>query len=148
MYESNWFSVETMTTLKETQDNEKMWPKSQTFLENVYITRKRYINAKGQPNNSINKITEANLNMYLAAIDTKSAQENKEHKEHIQQVTEQNAILLALVQEQQKKIKGLMKQSKNLIKAMNKDKPATGPSGSTRNLQEKPKNGGAHTAKR
>ena len=47
----------------------------------------------------------------------------KQHNEHIQQVTEQKATFLSLVKEQQKKIEELMKQSKNLIDAMTKEKP-------------------------
>ena len=77
MYKTKWLSEETMTTWEETQDNEKRWPKCQTFFETAYIARKRYINT--------NKITAADLNMYLVAIDAKSAQENKECNKHIQQ---------------------------------------------------------------
>ena len=97
MYKSHWFSEETMTTWEETQDKKKTWPKCQTFFEAAYIARKRLNNAKEQPNKSINKTTEADLNMYLTTMDAKSAQEIKEHNEHIQQVMDQNATLLALV---------------------------------------------------
>ena len=100
MYELDWVSEEIMTTWAETQDNKKTWPKCQTFFDAAYIARKRYINAKGQLTESINKIIKADCNMYLMAMDAKSAQETKEHNKHIQQVMGQNAILLALVQEQ------------------------------------------------
>ena len=109
MYRSDWFSEKTRKTWEETQDKEKMWCKCQTFFENAYIARKRHINTKDQPKDSINKIIDADLNMYFAEMEAKSAQENKEHNKHIQQVMDQIATLQTLVQEQQKKIKELMK---------------------------------------
>ena len=72
------------------------------FFTEAYISYKIDNDANGQTNESMSKFTEADFNTYLNAIETKSTQENKEHNEHIQQVTEQNATLLALVQEQQK----------------------------------------------
>ena len=73
---------------------------------------------KRQTKESINKITEAELYMYLGIMDAKTTQDKKERIKHIQQVTEQNATLLSLEQEKQKMIEELMMQSKILIKAM------------------------------
>ena len=81
-------------------------------------------------------------------MDAKAAQEHKEHSKHIQQVMDHNATLLALIQEQQKKIKELMKQSKNLIEAMTKEKQAPGPTGSTIKLAREAKNDGVNNAKK
>ena len=53
--------------------------------------------------------------MNLEAMDAKAAQGKKE-----------NAMLLSLVQEQQRKIKELLMQSKNIIEAMTKEKPTLG----------------------
>ena len=41
---------------------------------------------------------------------------------HIEQVTKQNAILLSLVQEQQKKVEDLIMQSKTFMEAIYKEK--------------------------
>ena len=46
MYESDWFSKDTMTKWGETQDNDKTWSKCQKFSEDTYIARKRYNNTK------------------------------------------------------------------------------------------------------
>ena len=56
--------------------------------------------------------------MYLKAIKAKAEQERKEQQEHIQQVTHQNAMLVTMVQEQQKKIEELMSTSKTLLDKM------------------------------
>ena len=61
MYESDWFSEDTMTKWEEMQDNEKTWSKCQKFFEDAYIARKRYNDTTGQTQDSINKITEAEL---------------------------------------------------------------------------------------
>ena len=53
------------------------------FFEIMYIARKWYIDAKGQTHEYISKITKADLNMYLLAMDAKAAQDNKEHNEYI-----------------------------------------------------------------
>ena len=111
MLESDWFSEETMTTWEEFLDNEKQ-SKCQQFFENAYIAKKLYTDAKGPKKENVSKIKEADLHIYLAAIDTTTEQETKEHDEHIKQVTEQNAILLSLVQDEQKKIVYLIMQSK------------------------------------
>ena len=54
--------------------------------------------------------------LYLEAMDAKATQGRKEQEEHIQHVTQQNATLITMVQEQQKNIEELMITSKNLIK--------------------------------
>ena len=46
--------------------------------------------------------------MYLEATEAKAELERKKHEEHIQQVTNQNAMLVTIVQEQQKKFEELM----------------------------------------
>ena len=71
-----------MTTLEEIQVSKKIWTKCQKFFENAYIERKWCINDNGQTNKAISKITNVALNMYLAAVDVKVAQENKEHNKH------------------------------------------------------------------
>ena len=50
----------------------------------------------------------------------KAMQETEERDEQIHQVTKQNTKLMALVQDQQKKIEELMKQSKELMNATTK----------------------------
>ena len=90
LYESDLFSEDTMTKWEKLQDNDKTWNKCQKFFEGAYIARKRYNDAKGQTPDSISKITETKF----------QSQDKKEHNKHIQQVTEQNATLLSLVQEQ------------------------------------------------
>ena len=63
-------------------------------------------------------------------MDIKAAWDKKEQDKHTQQVTQQNATLLTLVQEQPK-IDKLMMQSKSLIDAMTKEKTTTGALGNT-----------------
>ena len=63
------------------------------------------------------------------------------------QVTDQNATLLALVQEQQKKIKEIMKQSKNLMEAMTK-KRNQDQWEAQQNQPERLKSSGVNTAKK
>ena len=94
--------------------------KCQAFFEAAYIARKRYNKAIGQTNESLNKITESKLQMYLDAIEMKALQEPKERDEHIKQVTKQNTKLMTLVQDQQKKIEEFLQQSKELMDAMSK----------------------------
>ena len=84
--------------------------------------------AKGQKQENINKIAEVDLQRYLAAMETKTEQYTKEHNKNIEQVTDQNATLLSLVQEHQKKIEDLILQSKILMEAMTK-KTTPGTSG-------------------
>ena len=99
MYECDWFSEETMMTWKDMQDTDKMWAKCQAFFEATYVGRKCYNDAKGQTKKSMNVFTEADLVMYLEVIEMKTMQENMEWDEHIQQVMEQNATLMNLVQD-------------------------------------------------
>ena len=40
IYESDWFSEETMMAWEDTQDFQKMWAKHQAFFEVAYIARK------------------------------------------------------------------------------------------------------------
>ena len=56
--------------------------------------------------------------MYIKATEGKTEQEQKEQQEYIQQVTNQNAMLVRMVQEQQKKIEELMSASKTLLDKM------------------------------
>ena len=118
--------------MEEIPDDDKMWNKCQQFFENVYITRKHHMDAEGQKQKNNTKIAEAYLHMYLVAMEAKMEQDPKEHDEHIKQFTEQNVILLELVQEQQKKIEDILMQSKTLMEAMAKETTALGMSGSTR----------------
>ena len=76
---------------------------------------------------------------------TKMALDSKDQNKHIQQVTQQNAALLILVQEQQKKIGKIMMQRKIIMNAMTKEKTATGALGNTMN--NRTQNIGARTAK-
>ena len=72
MYASDWFSEETMMAWEETQDAQMTWAKCQAFFEAAYIERKQYNKAKGQTNQSLNKVTEHNLQMYLSIIKMKA----------------------------------------------------------------------------
>lgn len=85
-------------------------------FQEAYIAKKSYIKAKESTQESINKIMIADWNFYLKAMKAKVTQDKKEQEEHIQQVTQQNTTLFAMVQEQQKKIEQLMSTSKILIK--------------------------------
>ena len=60
----------------------------------------------------------ADWSLYLKAMEGKVTQGKKEQEEHIQQVTQKNATLIRMIQEQQKKIEELMTMSKNLINKM------------------------------
>ena len=108
-----------------------MWAKFQAFFEVACIARKCCNEVKDQSNESMNKITKAKLSMYPKAIKMKTTQENKECNEHIQQVMEQNATLINLVQYQQKKIEELMKQNKELLGATSKGKQENNSNGGT-----------------
>ena len=79
---------------------------------------KGYIEAKGSTKESINKIMTANWNLYLKVMEAKATQDKKEQEEHIQEVAQQNATLITVVQEQQKKIEELMTTHKNLLNKM------------------------------
>ena len=57
-------------------------------------------------------------NIYLNITEAKATKEQKEQQEHIQQVTNQNATLVTMIQEPQKKLKELMTTSKNLLEKM------------------------------
>ena len=72
MYEPNWFLEETMTAWEDTLDSQKTWAKCQALFEAAYIERKQYNKAKGQTNQSLNKVTEHNLQMYLSIIKMKA----------------------------------------------------------------------------
>ena len=104
MYESDWFSEETITKWEETNNNSKTLHQCQQFFEDAYIARKRYIKTKGSIKESINKIMTADWNLYLEALEAELTQDKKEQEEHIQQVIQQNATLITMVQEQQKKL--------------------------------------------
>ena len=60
--------------------------------------------------------------MHLASIEAKTEQDTTDQDEHIKQIMEQNASVLALVQEQKKNIEDLLIQSKSLIEAIVKEK--------------------------
>ena len=61
MCNSDWFSEKTMTNWEEILDNHKTWSKCQQFFEAAYIARKQYVDAKGQKQEHINMIAEADL---------------------------------------------------------------------------------------
>ena len=56
----------------------------------------------------------------MEVLEVHAKQEDKDNKEPIQHVMQQNATLIELVQAQQKKIKDLMAQSQKLIEAIAK----------------------------
>ena len=85
--------------------------------------------------------------MYLAAINVKSTQENKEYSKHIQQVMEHNATSLALLKEQQKKIKELIKQKTSWKQWLKKNRNQ-GLQEAWQDKPETPKNNGVNTAKK
>ena len=72
-------------------------------------------------------IADTEWNFYIEAMEAPAQQDKKEKNEHMQEVTQQNA-LMTLVQAQQQKIKELVTQSKNLIYAMTIEKTTTGAS--------------------
>ena len=74
--------------------------------------------AKRHTQDSVNKRMTTEWNLCLDTMKAKATQEQKEQQEHIQQVTHQNATLVAMIQEQQKKIKQLITASKNLLEKM------------------------------
>ena len=94
------------------------------------------------------QFTKADLGMYLEAIKTKAAQDNKECNEHIQQVTDQNAMLMVLVQEQQKKIKELWNKVNIYWEQWTKGNRNQKPTVEQHDNPETPKSNGAHTAKK
>ena len=98
VYESDWFSEESMTKWKETSDNTKTWQNCQQFSKEANIARKRYNKAKGQTQETMNNVMVNAWNMYLEAMKAWATQEQKEQQEHIQQVTNQNATLVTMVQ--------------------------------------------------
>ena len=118
MYESDWFSEDTMTKWEEFNKNTKTWKNCQQFFEEAYMACKRDNEAKVQPQESINNVTTQEWSMYLKAMEVKAKQQRKEQHEHIQQITNQNAMLVTMVQEQQKKIEELMSTSKTLLDKM------------------------------
>ena len=79
--------------------------------------------------------------MYLKAMEANAEQEIKEQQEHIHQVISQNALLVTMVQEQQKKIEELMSTSKTLLDKM------TG-AGSKDNKSNKRKDGNRRQGKK
>ena len=118
MYESDWFSEDTMTKWEETHNNRKMWNQCQSFFEEAYIARKRYIEAKASTQESINKVASNEWQVYIEALEVKATQDKKEQEEHIKQVTQQNTTLIQMIQDQQKKIEELMATSNTLIHQM------------------------------
>ena len=61
MYDSNWFSKDTMTYWEDILNKNKTWNRCQQVFEATYIARKRYMEAKGQKQEHANKIPEADL---------------------------------------------------------------------------------------
>ena len=92
--------------------------KSIKTQKNCQQFHKRYNDAKGQTQESINNFTTQEWNMYLKAMEEKAEQEIKEQQENIQQVTQQNAMLVTMMQEHQKKIEKLMSTIKALLDKM------------------------------
>ena len=65
------------------------------------------MDAKEQKEENVNKVTEEDLHMYLAAIDAKMNQDTKEHDVHIKQVAEQNAAIWHWSKNNKRKLKTL-----------------------------------------
>ena len=90
MYDSDWFSRTPWWIGKKYQTTIKHGTGA-----NNWGARKWYMEAKGQKQEHANKIAEADLQLYLTAIEAKAQQDTKNS-------TNENTSLLALVQEQQK----------------------------------------------
>ena len=83
-----------MTKWDKSNENTKTWKNYQKFFEEAYIACKRY---NGQTQESIKNVVTKEWNMYIEAMEAKVEQEQKERQEHIQQVTNQNAMLFTMV---------------------------------------------------
>ena len=92
MHESDWFSYETMTKWEKTNNN-------RSIRHPETIQRCKKTNATKHQRNWAKE-----WYMYLNPMVAKATQERKEHQEHIHQVTNQNATLVTIAKEQQKKI--------------------------------------------
>ena len=68
-------------------------------------------------------------NLYLEEMEAKAPQDEKEQEKHIKLVSQQNATLITMIQDQQKKTKELM--TKNLI-----NKVTRAPQSSDRNVNK------------
>ena len=99
MYELDLFSEEIMTKCEEISSTKR------------FLKRKGYTKAKGQMQDSINKITKTDWNLYMEAMEAKTQQDKKENNKHI---TQKNATLMTLVHAQQH-IDELIEHSKKLI---------------------------------
>ena len=74
-------------------------------MEEACINHKQYNEAKGQTQESINNVTTEEWKMFINNMEVNAEQEQKEQQEHIQQVTNQNSMLVNMVQEQQKRLR-------------------------------------------
>ena len=81
------------------QQKHKKLKNCQHFFKEAYIAYKWYNEGKRQTQESINNVTTKEWKMYIEAMEVKAEQERKEQQEHIQQVTNQNAMLVTMVQE-------------------------------------------------
>ena len=80
--------------------------------------KKKYIEKKGSKQESINKVVTDEWHLYLKVMEAKVTQNRKEQKEHVQKVTQQNAMLITMIYKQQKKIEKQMTASKSLMTKM------------------------------
>ena len=68
MYESDWFSEDTITKWEEPNSMEKTWLRYQLFFKEAYN------NVKGQTKESMNKIPEKEMQLYLATMEAQAQQ--------------------------------------------------------------------------
>ena len=63
-----------MMKWEEINDNNKTWIRCQKFFKDTCIMRKQYNDVKGQMQDSINKITETEWNLYIEAMEARAMQ--------------------------------------------------------------------------
>ena len=68
----------------------------------------------------MSKVIEKQQQCYIKALEAHAKQEDKDNKKHIQHAMQHNAILIELMQAQQKKIEELMAKSQKLIETLAK----------------------------
>ena len=118
------------------------------FFENACIARKSYINAKGQTNGSINKITAADLNLYLAVMDAEAAKITKSVTGTSNKSWSRMQHCWHCYKNNKRKSKNSWNRVKISLKPWIKTSQHQNHQEAQQNQHEKQKNGGANTAKR
>ena len=79
-----------MILWEEVNNNDKTWIRCQKCVEDAYIMRKWYNDAKGQMQDNINQVTETEWKLHREAMEAKAMQEANEQSKHIQ-INQSNA---------------------------------------------------------